>query len=219
MTRLNKFRFSLLATGFLWPGFIPSAQAIELNLYAGPQSITPREMIHVTVQSSVLETVIELSYNSGNRRETQTAITKQGLISFAVPAQETVGQMRFTAQAGHRLSNTALISVLSGPPQSFKLNIKTGTQAGIVEISSNLITDEFENAISDQSLVSLDWIDDRGLNSSQNSQLNQGRLILKMKCPSEFEGTLRLRAAVSSADFLSSDISSVCRDETHMEAR
>ena len=64
MTELNKFWFSSLAIGLLWPYFIPSAQAVELNLYAGPQSITPREMIHVTVLSGGQKTAIELSYIS-----------------------------------------------------------------------------------------------------------------------------------------------------------
>jgi len=219
MTELNKFWFSSLAIGLLWPYFIPSAQAVELNLYAGPQSITPREMIHVTVQSNVLETAIELSYNIGDGAETQTGITEQGLISFAVPAQDSVGQMRFTAHAGEVVSNMALVSVLAGSPQNFTLSVKQGMRAGTVEISSGIITDQFGNSISDLTLASLDWIDERGLNASHNVQLTQGRIILGMKCPGEFEGPLTLRAAVSFAEYISTDISSLCREETQKDAR
>ena len=212
MTRPNKFRLSPIAIGLLWPAFMASAQAAELNLYAGPQSITPREMIHVTVQSNVLETAIELSYNIGDGAETQTGITEQGLISFAVPAQDSVGQMRFTAHAGEVVSNMALVSVLAGSPQNFTLSVKQGMRAGTVEISSGIITDKFENSISDLTLTSLDWIDERGLNSSLNVQLTHGRIILSANCPSDFTGALKLRAVVNSTQDISSDLSSFCRE-------
>ena len=219
MTELNKFWFSSLAIGLLWPYFIPSAHAVELNLYAGPQSITPREMIHVTVLSGGQKTAIELSYISDDGEEIRTGTTEQGLISFEVPAQKTIGQMRFTVKAGPVVSNTALVSVLAGPPQNFTLSIKQGMQAGTVDISSGIITDQFGNSISDLTLASLDWIDERGLNASHNVQLTQGRIILGRKCPSEFEGPLTLRAAVSFAEYISTDISSLCREETQKDAR
>ena len=219
MTELNKFWFSSLAIGLLWPYFIPSAHAVELNLYAGPQSITPREMIHVTVLSGEQKTAIELSYISDDGEEIRTGTTEQGLISFEVPAQKTIGQMRFTVKAGPVVSNTALVSVLAGPPQNFTLSIKQGMQAGTVDISSGIITDQFGNSISDLTLASLDWIDERGLNASHNVQLTQGRIILGMKCPGEFEGSLTLRAAVSFAEYISTDISSLCREETQKDAR
>jgi len=205
--------------GLFWPAFIASAQAAELNLYAGPQSITPREMIHVTVQSTVLETAIELSYNIGDGVVTQTGITEQGLISFVVTPQDSVGQMHFTAQAGEVISNMVLVSVLAGPPQNFTLSAKQGMQAGTVEISSDIITDKFENSISDLTLATLDWIDERGLNASQNVQLTQGRIILNAKCPSDFTGTLKLRAIVNSTSGFSSDLSSFCRVQAKMDAR
>ena len=127
--------------------------------------------------------------------------------------------MRFTAHAGEVVSNMALVSVLAGPPQNFTLSIKQGMQAGTVDISSGIITDQFGNSISDLTLASLDWIDERGLNASHNVQLTQGRIILGMKCPGEFEGPLTLRAAVSFAEYISTDISSLCREETQKDAR
>jgi len=205
--------------GFSWPIFIPSAQAFELNIYAGPQSITPLEMIHVTVQSAVQKTAVELSYISDEGLKIRTGMTEQGLISFDVPAQKTVGKMRFTAKAGQVVSNMALVTVIEGTPQSFMLFIKQGKQARTIDISSSIIKDAFENPISNLALVSLDWIDRTGLNTSQYIQPSHGRVIINAKCPNDFVGALTVRAAVNSAEYISNDISSFCREQTQLDVR
>ena len=104
------------------------------------------------------------------------------------------------------------VSVLAGSPQNFTLSVKQGMRAGTVEISSGIITDKFENSISDLTLTSLDWIDERGLNASLNVQLTHGRIILSANCPSDFTGALKLRAVVNSTQDISSDLSSFCRE-------
>lgn len=213
MTQRNKFRLPAIAAGLLWPAFTSSGLAADLNIYAGPQSISPREIIYVTVQSTVQETAIELSYNSDDGYEIQTGTTQQGLVSFEVPAQLNAGEMRFIAKAQESVSSTALVSVFAGPPQNFTLAIKPGTQTGAVDISSSVIRDAFNNPISDLALVSLDWIDEKGLMASQSAQLTQGKIILSGICPDEFDGALILRAAVNSAEYRSSDISTFCREE------
>lgn len=219
MARRHTFLTSTIAIGALWSILTPSAQASNLNIYAGPQSISPREAIHVTVQSAARKVVVELSYNTDNGYEVRTGTTEHGLISFEIPAKKTVGQMRFTAKAGKNISNTAIVSVLAGPPQNFSLNIKRAKPVSSVEISSSVITDAFENPISDLALVSLDWADNNGLKASQDIQLTQGRIILRAKCPEKFDGALMLRARINSASSISSNLSSICRKDQHLAAR
>lgn len=208
-----------IAIGLWWPTWGPNAQAMELNLYAGPQSVSPGEIIYVTVQSIVPETTIELSYNSDDGSETQIARTSQGLVSFEVPAQNAAEQMRFIAKSGERVSNIVFVSVFAAAPQDFVLNTEVGTRSETLHIWSAVITDAFENPISDLALVSLDWVDDKGLIAAQNAQLTQGRIIVNAECPIEFDGTLRLRAAVHSAVAMSSDISSLCREAVRLDVR
>lgn len=206
-------RYTTIAICLLWPVCIPYAQASELNIYAGPQSVAPREIIHVTVQSLAQKTDIELSYTMDDGPVIRTATTKHGMVSFEIPAQNTVGQMRFMAKMGEDVSNTAIVSVFAGPPQNFALNIKSGKQLGTVYISSDIIKDAFENPISDLALVSIDWSDEKGLRSSQYIQLTQGRISLNTKCPNQYDGVLTLRAEVNSAVSNPINVSSFCRDE------
>ena len=211
MMKRYKFLISTIVIGILWPVLPPNVQAYELNIYAGPQSITPREAIHVTVQSAVQSVAVELSYMSDDGREVRTGTTERGLVSFEVFAKKNIGQMHFTAKAGEDVSNTAIVLVLAGPPQDFRLNIERAKPLGTVHISSDLITDAFENHISDLALVSLNWVDDKGLKASQNIQLTQGRINLNAKCPYQFDGALTLRARLNSVTSISPDVSSMCR--------
>ncbi|MEP1230969.1 MAG: hypothetical protein ABJG88_09870 [Litorimonas sp.] len=219
MTRRHIFLLSTIVIGGLWPAFPPNVQASELNLYAGPQSITPHGVIHVSVQSAAPKIAVELSYNSDEGYKVRTGMTERGLISFEVPAQKTIGQMRFTAKAGEHVSNSAIVSVFAGPPQDFSLNIERAKSVGSVNISSDVIRDAFENYISSLALVSLDWTDDNGLKASQSVQLTQGRIALETKCPEKFDGALTLRARVNSASSMSSNLSSLCREEQHLETK
>lgn len=216
MIQQNKFIRLAIATCLLWLAFTSNALAVDLNIYAGPQSITPREIIYVTVQSDIQETTIELSYNSDNEHKVQIGTTQHGLVSFEIPAQKSVGQMQFKAKTNEGVSSTALISVFAGPPQDFTLSIKRGIQSGTLDISSSVLRDAFNNSISDLSLASLDWIDDKGLIASQNIQLTQGKIILNGTCPNNFEGDLTFRAAVNSTEYTRSNLSVFCREKSQL---
>ena len=219
MTRRYTALVSTVLIGLFWPAFTSNAQAAELNLFAGPQSVMPREIVHVTVQSFVEGPPIKLSYNFDGETKTLIGETENGLVSFEISAQETVGQMRFTAKADVNVSNTAFVFVHAGPPQNFTMDVVRGKQARTVDISSGVITDGLGNPISDLALVSLDWTDDKGLITRKNIHLEQGRIVLRAECPREFTGSLKLRAAVNTASSTSSDISSLCREKTHLGRR
>lgn len=211
MTRRRKFLVPAIAVGFVYPAFTLNALATELNIYAGPQSVTPREVIYVTVQSEDSNAAIELSYRADGKVEILTGTAVHGMISFEVPSQKTTGQMGFTAKSETGLSNTSLVSVLAGPPKSFNLEIKRGKQVRTVDVWSDIISDQFGNSISDHALVSIDLIDDRGLIASQNVQLTQGRIVSNTKCPREINGDLFIRAVVNDAADVTTDMSSLCQ--------
>lgn len=199
-----------IMSGLFGLAFASSPQAAELNIYAGPQSVSPGKVIYVTVQSVDSNAAIELSYISDGKYETRTAMTHHGLASFEIPAQKTTGQMSFVASMEDNLSDRSIVSVLAGPPASFKLSVKRGQKTGTVAVSSAVITDRFDNPVSDLALAALDWIDNTGLIASQNTQLLQGRLQLNMVCPREFHGGLILRATVSTAEYIMPNMSQFC---------
>lgn len=204
------FPFFAIAIGFSCLVSSPSAHAAELKVYAGPQSVTPGEVIYVTVQSPGSQAAIELTYMSDDDYEVLTGTTQHGLVSFEVTAQKTIGHMGFKAKAEKGFSNTAIVSVLAGPPTRLELNMKRGKQRGTIDVSSAVMTDRFDNPISDLALVSFDWIDKGGLIASQNIQLTRGRLLLNAICPVEFSGDLRIRAAVNDVAYVSPELSSFC---------
>jgi len=194
-----------------------ASEAIDiLTVYAGPQSVSSDENIHVTVEArgesgkSVHDHLVRVSYLSNGISKTVSGKTEHGLVSFQVPAQSTVGLMKFTAATSAVVSNQAFVMVSAGPPEKFSLSIKSAQQAGAVDIHSGLIVDSFGNQVSGLSLISIDWVDNTGLQRTQNVQPTDGRLILTAACPRKWAGTLKIRASLKNTSALSSDISSLC---------
>lgn len=206
----NKMLIVLIASVLFCLAFASSLRAEDLNLYAGPQSISPGQLIYVTVQSIYSNATVELSYISDGEYETLTATPQHGLASFEIPAQKTIGQMSFMASMENNRSNKSIVSVFAGPPESFELFVKPGQQPGTVNVLSDSVTDRFDNPVSDLALVSLDWIDNTGLIASQDTQLIQGRLKLIMACPRQYHGDLILRAAVSTVEYVMQNMSQFC---------
>jgi len=153
----------VLMTGFPVESYAESDSQI-LTVYAGPQSVSPRETIYITVEvtssddANIDNGTVELSFSLDGNNETQKASTVHGLVSFEVPAQKSA----------------------------------------------------FENSISNLSLVTLNWIDDRGLIGRQSLQLSNGIIDHTIPCPKQISGALNLRATLNSLQFLSSDISRFC---------
>lgn len=200
---------------FLLPSMPAFANSDALTIYAGPQSVAPDETIYVSVgvkMEALSGTPVTLSYNIEGMPFTLIKKTEYGVASFGVLAQKNAGQMRFKAQAEGMESEPAIVSVMAGSPKAFDLIIKRGGD-NTVDIFSNVITDEYNNAVSALSLVSLDWIDGQGLKSSQNAYLSRGAIELNSDCPAQYVPPLRIRASVNSASYTSLDLSRFCQLE------
>lgn len=205
----------VLMTGFPVESYAESDSQI-LTVYAGPQSVSPRETIYITVEvtssddANIDNGTVELSFSLDGNNETQKASTVHGLVSFEVPAQKSAGLMEFSAQYNSSQSNKALVAVVAGTPEELSLKVAPSARGGNVDISSGIIKDSFENSISNLSLVTLNWIDDRGLIGRQSLQLSNGIIDHTIPCPKQISGALNLRATLNSLQFLSSDISRFC---------
>ena len=213
MKHLYKLIIRIAIICFVVSLLFSRAHAESLIVYAGPQSVSPQEIIYVTIETAALEADVELSYIADGHRKTLTGITTHGLISFDVPAQTQTGHMSFTAKARHTESNTALVIVLSGAAETFKMTAKQSDQTGFVDISSDMVTDKYDNIISNLSLVSIDWSDANGLLARHSTQLSQGKIALTTQCPSKFIAPLRLTASINAVSTASPDLSELCRAE------
>lgn len=219
MTRPKKLICSVIATGLL-VNLIPlkahADTATSLTVYAGPQSVSPQEVIHVTVEitdksgSSLHDKVVELSYISDGILKTVSGMPKLGLISFAVLAQDITGLMVFSAQAADITSNEALVTVVAGPPLPFKITAQPNQESDTLKLTSDVITDSHGNPISALSLVSMEWIDFNGLKARQTIQLQNGRITFTSKCPTDFTSPLKVRATVDVIESVSKDVSADC---------
>jgi len=219
MTRQKKILCSVIATCLLANFVMPQAyadSAASLNIYAGPQSVSPRETIHVTLEltdargNSLSDGNVELSYVSDGVVKTLAGIPTHGLISFDVQAQDSTGLMEFSAKTKGVTSKTAFVIVVATQPQPFSLKAKAGRQAETIKLTSDVFADKYGNPISELSLVSVDWIDDKGLKARQNTQLLNSRIVLTGKCPAKFHGTLKVQANLNSIQSVPIDISSYC---------
>ena len=187
-----------------------------VTVYAGPQSVAPEETISVTVEAtassgeSLSDTAIELSFIADGRLQTLTAETKQGLVSFEVPAQKTAGVMSFSAKALGETSNPAQVLITSAAPKEFSIRPKTGKPLGHVQIQTSVITDKYGNLISDMTPVTFDWIDSAGLKAKQMSKLQNGKIAVTLACPKTYTGTLKLRASLHTLQITSANIASLC---------
>lgn len=219
MARLKKYVYIGFAAIIMFLALAMRGNASDSNaitVFVGPQSLTPNEIISVTVQTPqrrgrLFETEqVELIYTADGKINTLTGTPIHGLVSFDIPAQDQAGIMKFTARTLELISNEALVSVVPGSPESLPLTVNRSHQVGMVEISSSVITDTHGNTVSDQSLVTIQWIDETGLVKSQNAQLLNGRVYTEASCPSEFSGELKIRAVLKKIQFLSSDLSVSC---------
>lgn len=219
MIRTNKLMCKLILISLLAYVAMPEAQAEtvpSLIVYAGPQSVSPRETIHVTVEytnidgSNMNEGNVELFYVSDGTLKTLSGTPKLGLISFDVSAQDMVGLMAFSAKAAGVVSKEAPVTVVAGPSQSFKITAQPSKKIETLVLTSNVITDSYGNPISDLSLVSIEWIDFNGLTARQNIQLLNGRIVLTAKCPAIFTSPLIIRASVNTIEAVSKDVSADC---------
>ena len=133
MPRLNKYICSGLFTIII--GLTPamSAKALDSNpitVFAGPQSLSPSEIISVTIQmpqstGSFLGTEqVELTYTDDGVLKTLIGNAAHGLLSFNVAAQDSAGIMKFSAKALGQTSQEALVTIVPGLPQNLSLQIK-----------------------------------------------------------------------------------------------
>lgn len=189
----------------------------SVQTYAGPQTVTPGQIIHVTVETTQRggnnsqNKTVELTYVVGGTETTLTGITKEGLVSFDVNAQSQSGMMDFVAQVDGVVSKGASVIVSAGQPAIFTLMTKRSRHSQSIDISSDVIVDAFGNAVTDLTLVSLDWVDQQGVKSSENIQLSNGRIIFVSRCPARFTAPLKIRAILKNRDVMSSDVSELCR--------
>ena len=219
MTRPKKLICSAIATGLL-VNFIPlkahADTASSLTVYAGPQSVSPREVIHVTVEftdesgSSMNDEAVELIYISDGILKTVSGTPKLGLMSFDIPSQDMAGLMTFSAQAADVTSNEALVTVVAGPPLPFKITALPNQEPETLKLTSDVITDSHGNPISELSLVSMEWIDFNGLKARQTVQLLNGRIAFTAKCPTTFTSPLKVRAIVDAIESVSKDVTADC---------
>lgn len=185
-------------------------------IYAGPQSVTPEQSIHVTVEVTKSDEynsdnhLIELSYLSDGKAQSMTAKTNKGLISFDVPAQKTTGLMMFSGKAGTIKSTNAVVIVKAGQPETLQLYVRPTNVSGTVGVSLGIITDAFGNLVSDLSLVTIEWLDDLGVKVSEQVQLFKGQAAYTAPCPIGYIGSLKLRASFKNVENISPDVSSLC---------
>lgn len=189
-----------------------------VQTYAGPQTVTPGQVIHVTVEvterggKSARAEIVELVYFADEKETTLTGVVRNGLVSFDINAQLYSGMMNFVARVDGVVSNAASVMVSAGQPAEFDLIVKRSRHSQSISISSDVIVDGFGNAVSDQTLVSLDWVDQHGVKSSENIQLSNGRIIFVSGCPANFTSPLTIRAVVKNRDAISSDVSALCKN-------
>jgi len=219
MTRRNKLMHSVIATCLLTSLVTPKVYADtvrKMAVYAGPQSVSPREIIHVTVEitgmrgNNINDGNVILSYMSDGVVKTLSGTPRHGLVSFDVPAQDTVGLMNFSANTKAGTSDEALVTVVAAQPQPFSLEAQAGKHTGTIKLMSDVIADEYGNPVSGLSLISVDWIDDAGLKARQNTQLLNNRILLTGTCPSKFYGALKVQANLNGMQSAPVDISSYC---------
>lgn len=222
MHRLNKYICFGLTAGLIVLNLVDNAEAFDsraVTVFVGPQSLSPRETIAVTVQISPSAgnfsgtEKVELTYTADGDIKTLVGHAAHGLLSFDIAAQDRSGVMKFSAKVADQASQDALVSVVPGLPQKLFLKIKPSDQPQQLILSSGQITDAYDNAVSDQTLLALQWKDESGLIKSQNAQLLNGQLDLEVKCPSSYSGELIIRAHLKTVQFSSSDLSAFCYSE------
>lgn len=217
LTRIMNGAIYTLATALaLTEAAKAQTQNAAVRVYVGPQSVSPKKSIYVTIEATDFsgksldsETAV-LSYQSDGVTKSITGDLNHGLVSFEIPAQVSVGHMVFSATVSDISSNEVFVAVLAGRPQSLSLKAEPVERADSVVIFSNVITDKFGNPVSDLSVIQIDWQDETGLIAQQTSQLLNGRVNLISNCPATFSGELQIKASLDSLQFILPKLNAVC---------
>ena len=219
-----------LFTGGLLAGVTAQAQSQavllepSLTLYAGPQSAAPLENIHVTIEAldargrNIHGEALTLVYTASGQEHVINANAVHGLATFEIPAQRRAGHMTFYARYKGYVTDKGLVMIAAGRPKALKVIVNSGDVEGTVNVTSPVLTDDFGNAVTDLSLVSLGWIDSKGLKASHKAQLSNGIISQTLKCPARYAGGLRLQAGLGNLQFLTGDISKLCPSSEALEA-
>lgn len=220
MTTHTKFSLSLLSLimggSFSVTPVQAQAPSDILQVYAGPQTVTPGQNISVTIEmtdvhgKSSHDETVQLTYVSDRVPISLYGKISRGLVSFDVPAQRRAGRMTFNAFAGDVMSNQAQVMVVAGEPITFALNVQPSRNANLIDLTSDVIRDAFDNPISDQTLIALDWFDRSGVQQSEFTQLSNGRLAYESTCPDAYVAPLRVRAVLKNIEVFSTELSKFC---------
>jgi hypothetical protein len=196
----------------------------KLALYAGPQSATPSQIIHVTIEAfdargrNIDGEMLTLVYTYEGQERSITAKAQHGLVSFEIPAQRRAGHMSFYARYEGHETNASLVMITAGPAIALKLAARLGTAKNTIEVTSPVLSDNFGNSVTDLSLVSLNWIDAKGLKASHKAQLSNGAVNHTLRCPTSFTGPLRLQAQLGNLQFKTPDIALLCPSSDGQDA-
>lgn len=188
----------------------------RLQVYAGPQTVSPRQTISVTVEmtdshgKSLDDETVQLTYHSDGIPMSLQGEISNGLVSFDVQAQTIAGRMAFRARWGDLLSNNAPVLIVAAQPRAFNLKVEPSSNANSVEFTTETIRDIFGNPISDQTLVALSWIDGSGIKRLESAQLSNARITQVSLCPRSYIAPLRVRAVLKNTEVFSSELSHLC---------
>lgn len=220
MTKRPKASLSLLSLIMGASFSVISARAQtpsdSLQVYAGPQTATPGQDISVTIEmtdvdgKSSHDETVQLTYISDGVSTSLSGKVSQGLVSFDIPAQRRAGTMTFIANADDLISNQTVVMVVAGEPIGFKFNVEPSRNANLVDLTTDVISDAFGNPVSDQTLISLDWIDQSGVKQSEFVQLLNGRMTYVSICPDAYAAPLKIRAVLKNVEVFSSELSDLC---------
>lgn len=220
MTTRKKATVSLLSlimsVGFSAVATHAQTSPDRLQIYAGPQSVSPGQNISVTIEftdahgKSVHDKTVYLTYIHDGVSISRPGKVSNGLVSFDVQAQRIAGIMTFKARVGDLVSNHAPVLVLAAQPSAFELKVDLSRNTDFVELTTETITDAFGNPVSDQTTVTLDWIDPTGVKRSEVVQLSNGRMNYASRCPLAYNAPLKIRAVLKNVEVFSSDLSILC---------
>ena len=206
----------IMSVGFTTASAQGNTAADRLQVYAGPQTALPGGNISVTIEltdshgKSAQGDTIQLTYISDGVPMTVSGKVSNGLVSFDVKAQHRAGDMTFQALSGDLMSNNAPVLIVASQPNTFKLKVKPARNANFVKLTTGIIGDAFGNPISDQTLISLSWIDSSGVKRSEASQLSNGSMSYVSICPRAYVAPLKIRAVLKNVEVFSSDLSVLC---------
>lgn len=173
----------------------------NLNLYVGPQSVEPGEVIFIAVEtltaelgSSSATTVIIIDETTGQRHE---AKVEKGLAYLELTAPQQAGRLTFKAQIDESFSEPAEVLVHPGRAEAFDLLIEKNR--GQVFIYSSIIADKFGNFIDDGIRADIQITSDEKVYSAFQTLTKNGRIGLHIPCDDIYKANSRIRAQIGLA--------------------